>query len=80
MADGESTLVFVEVRHRQSAAYGDAAASITARKRRRIVKAATFFLQKHMLWRDHRCRFDVIAIDGQLCPSGIRWIQAAFDA
>ena len=80
MADAESTLVFVEVRYRLSSAYGGAAGSITAQKRRRIVNAATFFLQNNARWRDHRCRFDVGAIDGPLCPSAIRWLQAAFDA
>ena len=78
MADGNSTLVFVEVRHRRSNQYGGAAASITAQKRSRIIRAAMFFLQSHGEWRDHRCRFDVIAIDGALDTSNVDWLQAAF--
>ena len=74
MRERDGTLVFVEVRARRSAAFGGAAASIGAAKRRSIVLAAQVFLgtQRSM----PPCRFDVIAIDGDR----IEWLRAAFDA
>ena len=71
--DGEY-LVFVEVRLRQGhEAYGGALASITERKRRRIVAAARQYLMR--LARMPPCRFDVIAMGG----GAPEWIQGAFD-
>jgi putative endonuclease len=69
-----ATLVFVEVRMRSDNRFGGAAASITARKRSRIVAAARQFLMGYT--RAPACRFDVIALDGDQ-PE---WIRGAFDA
>ena len=68
------TLVFVEVRARQRASHGGAAASVGAVKQRRIVLAARHYLGR--LRAPPPCRFDVVAIDG----GTIDWIKAAFDA
>jgi putative endonuclease len=59
--DGD-TLVFVEVRLRSSAAFGGAAASITAAKCARLVAAAGAYLSR--LGREPPCRFDAILFDG----------------
>ena len=69
-----ATLLFVEVRLRTGARFGGAAASITARKQRRIVAAARQFLMRFA--RPPACRFDVVALDGDT-PE---WIRGAFDA
>ncbi|MDM5179084.1 YraN family protein [Massilia sp. DJPM01] len=62
LRDGEA-LVFVEVRQRASASHGGAAASITAAKVARMVRAAqTYLLRFAQL---PPCRFDVVAIDGE---------------
>ena len=75
-ADGE-TLVFVEVRLRQSQDYGGAAASITAAKRQRLVLAARHYLQRRG---DERpCRFDAVLLEA-LDPARLRWIRDAFAA
>ncbi|MBS4097855.1 MAG: YraN family protein [Sulfuricella sp.] len=71
------TLVFVEVRLRKSAAFGGAAASITAKKQRRIVLAAEHYLQG--LKRIPPCRFDVVLLDG-LAAQSVEWIKDAFSA
>ncbi len=68
------TLVFVEVRARQRASHGGAAASVGAVKQRRIVLAARHYLGR--LRAPPPCRFDVVAIDG----GAVDWIKAAFDA
>lgn len=68
------TLVFVEVRMRSASRFGGALASITPRKRRRIVLAARQFLMR--LDRVPPCRFDVVAVDCGDCE----WLRGAFDA
>jgi putative endonuclease len=78
MRDSDGTLVFVEVRHRKSAGFGGAAASISATKRRRIVFAAQHYISR--LAKMPPCRFDVIALQGDAQEMQIQWLQAAFDA
>ncbi len=65
--DGE-TLVFVEVRTRESLDAGHPAESITAVKQARLTRAALAFLKQNGLL-EHRSRFDVVAI---LWPKGAR--------
>lgn len=79
MRDGE-TLVFVEVRYRRDARFGGAAASVTARKRERLVRAAAGFLGAHPQFAQCACRFDVVTFDGDGDDPCGRWKQAAFDA
>jgi len=66
-------LVFVEVRQRSRSDFGDAAASITAGKRRRIVLAAQHYLLAKPAG---DCRFDCILIDGE----HLEWLKNAFAA
>ncbi len=71
-----AVLVFLEVRLRSWAAWGGAAASVDARKQRRIVAAARHFLSR--LRAEPPCRFDVLTLDG---PAGSpAWIRGAFEA
>lgn len=72
MQDGD-TLVFVEVRQRKSNAYGGAAESIDAAKRRRLVAAAHFYLSRSPALPP--CRFDAVLITGTAKPD---WIRDAF--
>ena len=77
----DGTLVFVEVRHRSSAAHGGAGASISATKQQRIVFAARHYLMR--LASLPPCRFDVVLVQGALGAGGqptIEWLQGAFDA
>src|SRR5688572_26363099 len=71
--DGDTT-VFVEVRQRASNAFGGAAASITSKKRMRLVRAARFYLSR--LRTTPACRFDALLIEGE--PPHIDWIRNAF--
>ncbi len=70
----DGTLVFIEVRKRASGTHGGAAASVGFAKQRRIIFAARFYLMG--LPTLPPCRFDVIAVE----PTGVQWLQAAFDA
>ncbi|VXD02260.1 conserved hypothetical protein [Enterobacterales bacterium 8AC] len=76
MRDGQ-TWVFVEVRYRRSAAFGDAAASVTYRKQQRLLHAAAVWLaERGASFDTSSCRFDVFAITG----SQLEWIPNAFNA
>ena len=69
-----TTLVFVEVRMRTSQAFGGAAASITARKRRRLTSAARHYLAGAP--RMPACRFDALLVNG--ADHSLEWIKNAF--
>ncbi|MGZ5092506.1 MAG: YraN family protein [Burkholderiales bacterium] len=71
--DREAT-VFVEVRSRASAAFGGAAASITAAKRQRLLKAARHYISRQRSV--PQCRFDALLIEGD--PPRIEWLRDAF--
>jgi putative endonuclease len=73
LTDGPD-LVFAEVRLRRSRDFGGAAASITAAKRQRILRAARHYLSGKP---ERTCRFDVIVLDA-LDPDRIEWIKDAF--
>lgn len=70
-----STLVFIEVRYRQSRNFGGAAVSVTAAKQQRLRRTALCYLHMKGLNEAHQpCRFDLVACDGEQ----INWIQNAF--
>ena len=54
---------------------GGAAASVTGRKQRRLIRAAEYFLLRNPQHGLRPCRFDVIALDGD-APAD--WIRDAF--
>lgn len=68
------TTVFVEVRARTSDRFGGAAASVTAAKRKRLLKTARYYLARQD--RQRACRFDVVLLSG--AAREIEWIQDAF--
>lgn len=79
IATDADTLVFVEVRLRNNPNYGDGLSSVNQHKQRRLIHAASHFLQYHPQWRNSPCRFDVIALHTR--QSGLAtpmWIKAAF--
>jgi len=78
MLDGR-TLVLIEVRFRSSDHYGGAAASITAKKQRRIITAARHLLATRADLRRYPARFDVIAMSS-LGHDNVQWIKGAFMA
>jgi putative endonuclease len=69
MRDG-ATLVFVEVRYRSSDRFGTAAETVDRRKQRRLTAAASHYLQGHPTVLP--CRFDVVAVSGEIASSGSR--------
>lgn len=76
--DRDGSLVFVEVRSRNTGRYGGAAASIGQSKQQRIVLAARHYLMKFAA--APPCRFDVVLVDTSGAQLRVEWLKAAFDA
>lgn len=73
-------VIFVEVRYRSREDYGTALESVNYFKQRKIIKAATHFLQlKNWYYKVHS-RFDVIAIHPVNGEMHLDWIPNAFEA
>ena len=76
--DGE-TMVFVEVKARDSREFGDAAEAVTPWKQRRIARLAAEYIARHHLV-DRPCRFDVVSIHFDEGRATLEVFQNAFDA
>lgn len=74
IAQDGKTLVFIEVRSRQSEDFGGAAASITQDKRDKLLRTARHFLAQGRSAAP--CRFDAVLIRGE--PPRLEWIKNAF--
>lgn len=80
IAEDNGTLVFVEVKTRRSDAYGLPEEAVDARKQRKIVDAARYYLHRYN-HADRDCRFDVVGVE--LCGSDgdrINHVRNAFSA
>ena len=78
MLDGQQ-LVFVEVRYRKSASFGDGLESVDRRKQQKIQKAAAHFLTDRPGFNHLPCRFDVIAAKPSSDSSlHWNWVKDAF--
>lgn len=80
MLGSKNEMIFVEVRYRKSKHHGGALESITLSKQRKLIKTAQYFLLTNAKYANYPCRFDVIAIHGQLNKPEIEWIQDAIQA
>lgn len=71
-------LAIVEVRYRASDHYGGGAASITASKRRRIIRAARALLATQPVFARLPARFDVVEVSGPADALDCTLIRGAF--
>lgn len=79
LRDG-ATIVFVEVRRRRASRFGDGAASVDHRKRRRLRLAARAWLASKRALDDAPCRFDVASVREENGGLRVDWIRDAFGA
>ena len=73
----DELLVFVEVRFRQHGHFGGGAASVDARKRLRLGRAALMYCMQEVVAPDVSCRFDVVALGPD--RDAIEWYVDAFE-
>ena len=68
-------LVFVEVKFRKSAQFGQPYETVTTSKQAKIIRTAQTFLLKHKKYANYACRFDIISI----LNDEITWLKHAFE-
>jgi putative endonuclease len=73
------TLVFVEVKARESGAFGGGGEAVTAYKRRRIVQLAIEYVARRRLG-DRGIRFDVVSVQLDSEQPSIEVYKGAFSA
>jgi putative endonuclease len=78
VAQSGGTLIIAEVRCRSRNDYGGAAASVTARKQQRIVRASRHLLARQPALARLPVRFDVLVVPPN--DGAVEWLRAAFDA
>ena len=72
--DENGTLLFIEVKYRSSAKYGDPSEAVTAEKQETICRVCDEYRREHGIPDTRKQRFDIVAVD----MAGIRWIRNAF--
>ena len=77
VAKDAGTIVFVEVKTRVDARFGDPAEAVTVQKQRRVVAMAEDYVARHG-YQDKPCRFDVVAVDTSCHPHKVTRYQDAF--
>ena len=77
IASDRETLVFIEVKTRESLQYGQPFESVTGVKRRKIANAALLYLKK--LKDLPECRFDIVSVYYKKGHSVIELIKGAFE-
>ena len=73
-------LTFIEVRYRKNEQYLAVIETIDQHKCRKIIISSEYYLSQHNNYRSYQCRYDVIAITGELDKPVIEWIKNAFQA
>ena len=73
------TIVFVEVKARESHDFGAAAEAVTRLKQHRITQVALDYIMRNRLT-DCPCRFDVVSIHYEAGEPVVEVFQNAFDA
>ena len=74
-----ATLVFVEVKARRGARFGEPAYAVDRRKQRRLVRLAQQYLVRRKLG-EPLCRFDIVVVDERPGGPWVEVIANAFDA
>ena len=73
------TWVFIEVIYRQANNFGGAISAISTSKQQKIKQCAAFYLQQSGLNEYNTpCRFDVVALQGDITNPEITWLKNAF--
>jgi len=62
----QQMLVFIEVRYRESSEFGLPEETVSIAKQRKIIKTAEYFLLEKNISDQYPCRFDIVAIQGNM--------------
>jgi len=75
IAKQKNSLIFIEVKTRQSNLFGMPSEAVTKVKQQKICRVAAFFIQKNKLF-DLATRFDIIEVDSS--DNAVNHIEDAF--
>ncbi|MGJ8691616.1 MAG: YraN family protein [Thalassotalea sp.] len=79
IAKNADAFIFIEVKYRKQNQFGGAISAVAISKQEKIRSTAQFFLQQHQLNEYNTpCRFDIVAIDGNISKPQITWLPNAF--
>ena len=71
----QGTLVFVEVKFRQTSECGKPEEAVDEHKQKRICRTAAYYVHTHPFFMQNSVRYDVVAMEKE----EIRWYPAAFE-
>lgn len=74
----KDSIVFVEVRYRNTLRFGGGMESVDRHKQSRLIACAQHYLQYHKLGATIPCRFDVVAVAPEREQDAAQWIKDAF--
>lgn len=74
----KNELVFVEVRYRAYEKYGLSKETVQHAKQQKIIRAAQYYLAQNPIYESFVCRFDVVALMGDIEKPEIEWVKDAF--
>ncbi len=75
----DDTFVFVEVKYRKNNHFGSAIEAVSLAKQNKIRHCVAFFFHKANLNEYNTpCRFDVIALEGNINQPQVTWLKNAF--
>jgi putative endonuclease len=77
MCDQEC-IVFIEVRYRENADFGNGLDSVNKSKQQKLIKTAQLYLMQEGLYEKVPVRFDVISISSSKLKPELIWIKNAF--
>ncbi|MEO6697652.1 MAG: YraN family protein [Gammaproteobacteria bacterium] len=75
----KDSIVFVEVRYRNTLRFGGGVESVDRHKQSKLIACAQHYLQHHKLGASP-CRFDVVALLACEGQDKVEWIKDAFQA
>lgn len=78
IASDNHDLCFIEVRYRKKTDFGYAAETVNRAKQMKIIKTAEYYLMQRAELNHRHCRFDIIAMQGEINEPQINWLKNAF--
>jgi putative endonuclease len=75
IAEEDDYLVFIEVKKRNTMAFGSPFEAVSPQKKRHIIRSAMFYMKKHRCF-DRKVRFDVVGVESEK----VRILKHAFMA
>ncbi len=76
----QDCIVFIEVRYRENADFGNGLDTVNKSKQQKLIKTAQLYLIQKGLYEKVPARFDVVSISGSKLTPELIWVKNAFQA